>query len=111
MFGKNKMNIIYILILLLATYLLITFALYFFQRNLLYYPAVNNYFGEKLTFPVEKVKINTQDKVELLSWYYSKNHEVYKTVLFLVLKVFPSKVVVVSHQGESLFPLPIHSTF
>ena len=83
MFGKNKMNIIYILILLLAAYLLITFALYFFQRNLLYYPAVNNYSGEKLTFPVEKVKINTQDKVELLSWYYSKNHEEYKTVLFL----------------------------
>ena len=56
MYEKN-MFIINILILVLVGYLLVTLVLYFFQRNLLYYPAVNNYFGEKLNISVEKVKI------------------------------------------------------
>ena len=80
---EKKMFIINILILVLAGYLLVILVLYFFQRNLLYYPAVNNYFGEKLNISVEKVKIKTEDDIELLSWYHSKNSEDYKTILFL----------------------------
>ena len=80
---EKNMFIINILILVLAGYLLVTFVLYFFQRNLLYYPSVNNYFGEKLNIQVEKVKIKTEDDIELLSWYHSKNSEDYKTILFL----------------------------
>ena len=77
------MTLINILILILLGYLIITFALYFFQRNLLYYPAINNYSGEKLNVSVEKVKIKTEDNIELLSWYHKKNSGDYKTILFL----------------------------
>ena len=77
------MSLINILILLLSGYLLITLALYFFQRNLLYYPSVNNYSGEKLNVSVEKVKIKTEDDIELLSWYNTKDSKNYKTILFL----------------------------
>ena len=82
MYEKN-MFIINILILVLVGYLLVTLVLYFFQRNLLYYTAVNDYFGEKLNVQVEKVKIKTEDDIELLSWYHSKNPKDYKTILFL----------------------------
>ena len=80
---NKKMSLINILILLLLGYLIITFALYFFQRNLLYYPSVDNYSGEKLNVSVEKVKIKTEDDIELLSWYHNKDSENYKTILFL----------------------------
>ncbi len=32
---------------------------------------------------IEKVKIKTQDNIELLSWYHNKNINNYKTILFL----------------------------
>ena len=80
---NKKMSLINILILLLSGYLIITFVLYFFQRNLLYYPSVDNYSGEELDVSVEKVKIKTEDDIELLSWYHNKDSENYKTILFL----------------------------
>ena len=80
---NKKMSLINILILILLGYLVITFILFFFQRNLLYYPAINNYSGEKLNISVEKVKIKTEDNIELLSWYHKKNSGDYKTILFL----------------------------
>jgi hypothetical protein len=75
-------KIYYTLIFVLAVYLVITLFLYFFQRNLLYYPSGNNYSGDRLTVPIEKVKIKTQDNIELLSWYHKKNVSDYKTILF-----------------------------
>ena len=80
---NKKMSLINILILILLGYLVITFVLYFFQRNLLYFPAIYNYSGEKLNVSVEKVKIKTEDNIELLSWYHKKNSGDYKTILFL----------------------------
>ena len=80
---NKKMSLINILILILLGYLVITFVLFFFQRNLLYYPAINNYSGEKLNVSVEKVKIKTEDNIDLLSWYHKKNSGDYKTILFL----------------------------
>ncbi len=77
------MSLLNILLLILSVYLLITFVLYFFQRNLLYYPSVDNYSVEKLNFSIEKVKIKTKDNIELSSWYYAKDSENYKTILFL----------------------------
>ena len=76
-------KIYYTLIFVLVVYLVITLSLYFFQRNLLYYPSENNYSGDRLTVPIEKVKIKTQDNIELLSWYHKKNVSDYKTILFL----------------------------
>jgi hypothetical protein len=80
---KEMNKIYYTLIFVLAVYLVITLSLYFFQRNLLYYPSENNYSGDRLTVPIEKVKIKTQDNIELLSWYHKKNVSDYKTILFL----------------------------
>ena len=77
------MNKIYFsLVLLLIVYLIITIFLYSFQRNLLYHPTENNYYGDSLIVPIEKVKIKTKNNLELLSWYHEKNIN-YKTILFL----------------------------
>ena len=54
-----------------------------FQRNLLYHPTINNYHGHKLTVAVEKLKIKTEDNIELLVWYHNKKFSDNKTVLFL----------------------------
>ena len=43
----------------------------------------NNYFGDKLNVSVTKIKIKTQDNIELLSWYHNKDSNKYKTILFL----------------------------
>jgi len=79
-----KMNYFTIIILtFLLIYFFILFTTYFFQRNLLYHPKENNYFGDPLLVSIEKVKIKTQDNIELLSWYHNKNINNYKTILFL----------------------------
>jgi len=76
-------KIYYTLIFVFVIYLVITFSLYFFQRNLLYYPTENNYSGDHLIVPVEKVKIATEDNLKLLAWYHDKGNKDYKTILFL----------------------------
>ena len=79
-----KMNYFTTIILIfLLFYFFILFTTYFFQRNLLYHPGENNYFGDPLLVSIEKVKIKTQDNIELVSWYHSKNINNYKTILFL----------------------------
>jgi len=72
-----------ILLIFVIIYLLILLSTYIFQRNLLYYPRENNYSGDKLTVSIKKVKIITQDNIELLSWYHDKDLNKYKTILFL----------------------------
>jgi len=84
--GKKliKMNFpILILLIFVLIYLFILISTYLFQRNLLYHPSENNYFGDQLLVSVEKVKIKTRDNIELLSWYHTKNNNGYKTILFL----------------------------
>ena len=80
---KEMNKIYYTLIFVFAVYLVITLSLYFFQRKKLYYPEENNYSGDHLIVSIEKVKIKTQDNIELLSWYHEKNVNDYKTILFL----------------------------
>ena len=76
-------NLTVLLLILVSIYFFILISTYIFQRNLLYHPKENNYFGDTLTVEIEKVKINTQDGIELLSWYHNKNLNSYKTILFL----------------------------
>ena len=76
-------KIYYSLIFVLVVYLVITLSLYFVQRNLLYSPSENNYYRDKLTVSVDKVKIKTKDNIELLGWYHKKDSQNYKTILFL----------------------------
>ena len=73
----------YILLIFVTIYLFILISTYLFQRNLLYHPTENNYFGDQLTVSIDKVKIKTQDNIELTAWYHSKNLNDYKTILFL----------------------------
>ena len=73
-------NIIQIFVL---GYLIFIFSSYIFQRNLLYHPKENNYYGDKLNVSIEKVKITTNDNIELLGWFHNKNLKDYKTILFL----------------------------
>ena len=72
-----------ILIITLLIYFFILVSTYVFQRSLLYHPSENNYSGDEILVPVEKVKIKTQDNIELVSWYHNKNSNDYKTILFL----------------------------
>jgi len=79
-----KMNYLaFILVIIVLIYFFILISTYFFQRDLLYHPTENNYFGDELTVPIEKIKINTEDNIELISWYHNKNIHKYKTILFL----------------------------
>ena len=81
---SKKMNyIVTILLTFVFIYFFILISTYVFQRNLLYHPSENNYFGDQLEVKIEKVKIKTQDNIELLSWYHNKNIDRYKTILFL----------------------------
>ena len=79
-----KMNLfILILLIFVLTYFFILFSTYIFQRNLLYHPTENNYSGDKILVDVEKIKVTTQDNIQLVAWYHKKNLNNYKTILFL----------------------------
>jgi len=80
--NKKKMYILSIVGLVVLIYLTITFVLYYSQRSLLYHPSENNYSGDKLIVPIDKVKILTDDNIELVAWHHKKNDN-YKTILFL----------------------------
>ena len=82
MFKKIKMITIFFSIIILI-YLSITAILYFSQRNLLYHPSENNYSDDQLTVTIEKVKITTEDNLELLAWYHEKDIINSKTILYL----------------------------
>ena len=71
-----------VVIFLIIIYLIFLFILYNFQRSLLYHPTENNYQGDKLTVEIEKVKILTEDNIELLAWYHKKKSGDYKTILY-----------------------------
>ena len=86
LFNKNLVKMNYfmtILLIFILVYFIILISTYIFQRNLLYNPTENNYSGDQIVVSIEKVKIKTQDGIELMSWYHEKNLDNYKTVLFL----------------------------
>ena len=86
LFKKNIRKMNYFAVILLTfviAYFLILILTYFFQRNLLYHPKVNNYLEDKILVNIKKVKIKTKDNIELLSWYHNKSKRDYKTLLFL----------------------------
>jgi len=66
-------------------YILLVIVVFFFQRNLLYHPSVDNYLvDEAIKAPtgIKKVQITTKDNIELLGWFYNKDLEKFKTILF-----------------------------
>ncbi len=77
------MYISFLASLVVLVYFLVTLGLYIFQRSLLYHPMENNYSGDRLTVKIEKVKITTEDNIDLLAWYHKKDNIKYKTILYL----------------------------
>ena len=73
------MQLLLIIFLIFSLFLVF---LYFFQRNLLYHPNENNYFGDKVSVGIERVKITTADNIELLGWFHEKNLKEFKTLIF-----------------------------
>ena len=70
---------------LIFFYILLIIVLFFFQRNLLYHPSVDNYLKDNSgTEPseIEKVKVTTEDKIDLIGWFYNKDIEKFKTIVF-----------------------------
>ena len=70
---------------LIFFYILLLITVFFFQRNLLYHPSVDNYLKEQTaTEPteIEKVKITTEDGIDLLGWFYNRDLKEFKTILF-----------------------------
>ena len=78
-FRKNLLLLIQIIILI---YILILAFLYFYQRNLMYHPDENNYFGDQLSVDIKEVKVITDDNIDLLGWYHEKDIKKNKTILF-----------------------------
>ena len=64
---NKKMYNLFLVSLVVLVYFLATLGLYIFQRSLLYHPTENNYDGDKLTVNIEKVKIVTEDNIDLLA--------------------------------------------
>jgi len=59
--------------------------MFFFQRSFLYHPTVDNYLKDQaINEPseIEKVKITTEDNIDLVAWFYNKDIEKFKTILF-----------------------------
>ena len=71
-----------ILIGIIVIYISVLIVLFIFQRNLMYNPNENNYFGDKLEVEIEKVKITTSDNLNLLGWLHNKDLKKFKTIVF-----------------------------
>ena len=74
-----------IILALVSFYVLLLIILFFFQGSLLYHPSVNNYLKDQAAnepTEIEKVKITTRDNIDLVAWFYNKNIDQFKTILF-----------------------------
>ena len=71
-----------IITFILLIYLSVLVYLFFFQRNLLYLPNENNYFGDKLKVDIEEVQIKTSDNINLLGWFHKKDLNKFKTIVY-----------------------------
>ena len=71
-----------IILIIFCIYFFLLVFLYFYQRNLLYHPDVNNYSNDRILVDIKKVKLQTSDNIELLGWYHEKNLKDFKTLVF-----------------------------
>ena len=105
------MNFYTTTILVLALfYILLLIIVFFFQGNLLYHPTTDNYIQNQVEVEpaeIEKVKITTKDKINLIGWYYNRNLEEFKTILFF--HVFVTTSGMSGTSGTSAFVNPVVS--
>ena len=69
---KRRNFFLEIIIGIVVVYTSVLVILFIFQRNLMYHPQENNYFGDKLEVEVQKVQIKTSDNINLLGWFHKK---------------------------------------
>ena len=72
-------------LVLISFYILLLIVVFFFQRNLLYHPSVNNYLNNQVKnepTEIEKINIRTSDNIDLAGWFYEKDLNKFKTILF-----------------------------
>ena len=65
-----------IIMVIVSFYVLLLTLVFFFQRNLLYHPSVDNYLKDQAVnepTEIEKVKITTVDNIDLTAWFYNKD--------------------------------------
>ena len=70
---------------LIIFYIFLLIIVFLFQRNLLYHTSVDNYLKDDLAAEpseIEKVTIITADKIDLTGWFYNKDIEKFKTIVF-----------------------------
>ncbi len=67
---------------IIVIYVSVLVILFIFQRNLMYHPSENNYFGDKLEVNIEKVNIKTSDNINLLGWFHKKDLNKFKTIVY-----------------------------
>ena len=79
---KLKEYLLKLILIIPIAYFSLLFIIFIFQRNLLYHPKENNYFGDELKVKIEKVKIETGDNFELLGWFHEKDLRNFKTIVF-----------------------------
>ena len=79
---KRRNFILEFVVGILVIYTSILILLFIFQRNLMYHPDENNYFGDKLKIEIEKVKIKTSDNISLLGWFHKKDLKKFKTIVY-----------------------------
>jgi len=82
MIKKLRNNLLFFIQLIIIGYFFLLVFLYFYQRNLMYHPNENNYFNDKLSVNIEKIKVPTQDGLDLLGWFHEKDIKKYKTILY-----------------------------
>jgi uncharacterized protein len=79
---KRRNLILEFIIGIIVIYAFVLILLFTFQRNLMYHPLENNYFGDKLEVDIEKIKITTSDNINLLGWFHKKDLKKFKTIVY-----------------------------
>ena len=79
---KRRNFFLEIILGIIVIYVSVLVILFIFQRNLMYHPNENNYFGDKLEVNIEKVNIKTPDNLSLLGWFHKKDLNKFKTIVY-----------------------------
>ncbi len=65
----------------IIAYITVIIFIYFYQRNLLYHPAENNYQSDKIQFNYNEIFIKVDEEIKLKSWIIKKDLKKFKTLL------------------------------
>ena len=66
---------------IIFVYLVVLIFIYFYQRNLLYHPAENNYQNDEAKFNYQEIHIEVDSSIKLKSWFLNKDLNSFKTLV------------------------------